>query len=62
MRSSPLLEYSSTVLLICLWVGAITALFAATTGLFQNDIKAIIAYSTCSQLGMLIYSDRIKFI
>ena len=53
MRSSPLLEYSSTVLVLALWVGAITTLFAGTIGLFQNDLKKVIAYSTCSQLGML---------
>lgn len=53
VRSSPLLEYSSTVLLLILWVGSLTAFFAATTGLFQNDIKRIIAYSTVSQLGYM---------
>jgi NADH-ubiquinone oxidoreductase chain 5 len=53
MRSSPLLEYSPTVLLLALWLGAITTLFAGTIGLFQNDLKKVIAYSTCSQLGML---------
>jgi len=53
MRSSPLLEYSPTVLLLALWIGAITTLFAGTIGLFQNDLKKVIAYSTCSQLGML---------
>lgn len=53
MRSSPLLEYSPLVLLLALWIGAITTLFAGTIGLFQNDLKKVIAYSTCSQLGML---------
>lgn len=53
MRSSPLLEYSPLVLLLALWLGAITTLFAGTIGLFQNDLKKVIAYSTCSQLGML---------
>lgn len=53
MRSSPLLEYSPLVLLFALWLGAITTLFAGTIGLFQNDLKKVIAYSTCSQLGML---------
>lgn len=51
LRSSPLLEYAPTALLAITWVGAITAFFAATTGLFQNDLKRIIAYSTCSQMG-----------
>lgn len=53
IRTSPLIEYSSTVLILTLWVGALTAIFAATVGLFQNDIKKIIAFSTCSQLGMM---------
>lgn len=49
MRSSPLIEYSSTVLLICLWLGAITTVFSSLVGLFQQDIKKVIAYSTMSQ-------------
>lgn len=53
IKTSPLLEYSPTVLIIILWIGAITGIFAALIGLYQNDIKKIIAYSTCSQLGML---------
>lgn len=51
MRSSPLIEYSSTVLLLCLWLGAITTVFSSLVGLFQQDIKKIIAYSTMSQLA-----------
>lgn len=54
MRSSPLIEYSSTVLLICLWLGAITTVFSSLVGLFQQDIKKVIAYSTMSQLGMMV--------
>jgi NADH-ubiquinone oxidoreductase chain 5 len=54
MRSSPLIEYSSTVLLSCLWVGAITTVFSSLIGLFQQDIKKVIAYSTMSQLGMMV--------
>ena len=54
MRSSPLIEYSSTVLLLCLWVGAITTVFSSLIGLFQQDIKKVIAYSTMSQLGMMV--------
>nr|AOW69103.1 NADH dehydrogenase subunit 5 [Colletotrichum fructicola] len=54
IRSSPLIEYSSTVLLICLWLGAITTVFSSLVGLFQQDIKKIIAYSTMSQLGMMV--------
>jgi NADH-ubiquinone oxidoreductase chain 5 len=54
MRSSPLIEYSSTVLIICLWLGAITTVFSSLIGLFQQDIKKVIAYSTMSQLGIMI--------
>jgi len=54
MRSSPLIEYSSTVLLLCLWLGAITTVFSSLIGLFQQDIKKVIAYSTMSQLGMMV--------
>nr|QUQ05909.1 NADH dehydrogenase subunit 5 [Microconidiobolus nodosus] len=54
IRVSPLLEYSPTGLLIMSWVGGLTALFAATTAIFQNDLKRVIAYSTCSQLGYMV--------
>jgi len=54
MRISPLIEYSSTVLLISLWIGAITTVFSSLIGLFQQDIKKVIAYSTMSQLGMMV--------
>jgi len=54
MRSSPLLEYSSTVLICCLWLGALTTVFSSLIGLFQQDIKKVIAYSTMSQLGMMV--------
>ena len=53
LRSSPLLEYSSTALIAITWIGSITAFFAASTGLFQNDLKRVIAFSTCSQMGYL---------
>ena len=53
IRSSPLIEYSPTVLLICLWLGAITTVFSSLIGLYQQDIKKVIAYSTMSQLGMM---------
>jgi NADH-ubiquinone oxidoreductase chain 5 len=53
LRSSPLLEYAPTALLAITWVGALTAFFAATTGLLQNDLKRVIAFSTCSQMGYL---------
>ena len=54
MRASPLLEYSSTVLMLCLWLGALTTVFSSLIGLFQQDIKKVIAYSTMSQLGMMV--------
>ena len=54
MRSSPLLEYSSTVLLICLFLGGLTTVFSSLVGFFQQDIKKIIAYSTMSQLGLMV--------
>jgi NADH-ubiquinone oxidoreductase chain 5 len=54
MRTSPLIEYSSTVLSLCLWLGAITSIFSSLIGLFQQDIKKVIAYSTMSQLGMMV--------
>ena len=54
MRSSPLIEYSSTVLVLCLIIGAITTVVSSLIGLFQQDIKKVIAYSTMSQLGMMV--------
>ena len=54
LRSSPLLEYSSTALLIITLTWATTAFFAATCGLVQNDLKRIIAFSTISQLGYMV--------
>jgi NADH-quinone oxidoreductase subunit L len=52
-RLSPLFELSHTALTFVTFIGAITAIFAATVGLVQNDIKRVIAYSTCSQLGYM---------
>jgi NADH-ubiquinone oxidoreductase chain 5 len=54
LRSSPILEFSSTALLIITLVGVSTAFFAATCGLVQNDLKRIIAFSTISQLGYMV--------
>src|SRR5271170_4255507 len=54
VRSSPILEFSSTALLVITLVGATTAFFAATCGLVQNDLKRIIAFSTISQLGYMV--------
>lgn len=56
IRSSYLFEYSPLALNIVVFVGSCTAFFAATTGLFQNDLKRVIAYSTCSQLGYMIFA------
>ncbi len=52
-RLSPLFEFSPVALGVVTFVGATTAFFAATVGLVQNDIKRVIAYSTCSQLGYM---------
>ncbi len=52
-RCSPLFELSQTALNVVIVMGALTAFFAATIGLVQNDIKRVIAYSTCSQLGYM---------
>ncbi len=52
-RLSPLFEQSEAAMTVVIYVGAITALFAASVGLVQNDIKRVIAYSTCSQLGYM---------
>jgi proton-translocating NADH-quinone oxidoreductase chain L len=56
IRCSPLLEYTPGSLLLLTLVGGITAFITATISLFQNDIKKVIAYSTCSQLGYMFFS------
>lgn len=55
-RTSPLFEYAPDMLTIVTVVGACTAFFAATVGLLQNDLKKVIAYSTCSQLGYMVFA------
>ncbi len=55
-RLSPLFEYSDTALAVVTIVGASTAIFAATIGCVQNDIKRVIAYSTMSQLGYMFFA------
>ena len=50
---SPLMEYAPEAMAFVTFLGATTAFFAATVGLVQNDIKRVIAYSTCSQLGYM---------
>ncbi|MFC1455289.1 NADH-quinone oxidoreductase subunit L [Microvirga arabica] len=52
-RLSPIFEYAPAALTVVTVIGGITAFFAATVGLVQNDIKRVIAYSTCSQLGYM---------
>ena len=52
-RMSPVFEFAPLALTVVTVIGAITAFFAATVGLVQNDIKRVIAYSTCSQLGYM---------
>ena len=52
-RMSPLMEYAPEAMAFVTFLGATTAFFAATVGLVQNDIKRVIAYSTCSQLGYM---------
>ncbi len=55
-RLSPLFELSETATTLVTYVGAATALFAATVGTTQTDIKRVIAYSTCSQLGYMFFA------
>lgn len=55
-RCSPIFEYSEIALAMVTIIGAVTAIFAATIALTQNDIKKIIAYSTCSQLGYMFFA------
>lgn len=55
IRFSPLLEFTPYVLFLMIIFGALTAFFASMVGVFQNDLKKIIAYSTCSQLGYMIF-------
>ncbi len=59
VRCSPLFEYSEIALNIVAIIGMITAIFAASVALVQNDIKKIIAYSTCSQLGYMFFAAGI---
>ena len=56
IRSSPILEYSPSGLFLVSLIGGLTAFFAGTAGLVQYDIKKVIAYSTCSQLGYMFFA------
>ena len=59
-RCSPMFEYAPDTLAFVTVIGAITAFFAASVGLFQNDIKRVIAYSTCSQLGYMFFAAGVS--
>ena len=59
-RLSPMFEYAPIALELVTYVGAITCFFAATVGLCQNDIKRVIAYSTCSQLGYMFLAAGVS--
>lgn len=56
IRCSPLFEYAPNTLVVVTVFGALTAFFAASVGLVQNDLKKVIAYSTCSQLGYMVFA------
>jgi NADH-quinone oxidoreductase subunit L len=59
-RLSPLFEYAGTALAVVCLIGASTAIFAASVGMAQNDIKRVIAYSTCSQLGYMFFAAGVS--
>ena len=59
-RLSPMFEYAPSALALVTIVGATTAFFAATVGMVQNDIKRVIAYSTCSQLGYMFFAAGVS--
>ncbi len=59
-RLSPLFEYAPIALAVVCVVGGTTAMFAATIGMAQNDIKRVIAYSTCSQLGYMFFAAGVS--
>jgi len=56
LRCSPIFEYSANVLVFVTVIGGFTALFSSLTGIFQYDVKKVIAYSTCSQLGYMFFA------
>ena len=55
-RMSPLFEYADITNVFITFIGASTAIFAASIAITQNDIKRVIAYSTCSQLGYMFFA------
>jgi len=56
IRCSAIFEYAEPVLILVTLLGSLTAFFAATVGMLQNDLKRVIAYSTCSQLGYMAFA------
>nr|YP_010199878.1 NADH dehydrogenase subunit 5 [Crassiphycus usneoides]UAD89886.1 NADH dehydrogenase subunit 5 [Crassiphycus usneoides] len=60
IRFSPLIEFSCIVLNVLVIFGSFTAFFAGMSGIFQNDLKRVIAYSTCSQLGYMVFACGIS--
>lgn len=61
VRCSPIIDLSSNVLFLITIVGSSTAFFASAVGVFQNDIKRVIAYSTCSQLGYMTLACGLSY-
>jgi len=59
-RCSPIFEYAPIALAVVAIIGAATAFFAATIALVQNDIKRVVAYSTCSQLGYMFFAAGVS--
>jgi NADH-quinone oxidoreductase subunit L len=59
-RLSPMFEYAPTALAVVGVIGGTTAMFAASIGMAQNDIKRVIAYSTCSQLGYMFFAAGVS--
>jgi NADH-quinone oxidoreductase subunit L len=59
-RLSPMFEHAPTALALVTFIGATTCIFAASIGLTQNDIKRVIAYSTCSQLGYMFFAAGVS--
>lgn len=59
VKCSPIFEYSQTALNLVAVVGMVTAIFAASVALVQNDIKKVVAYSTCSQLGYMFFATGV---
>ena len=60
IRSSPFFEQAPFALMAVIIVGSLTVLLAATVGVIQNDLKKVVAYSTCSQLGYMVVACGIS--